>query len=125
MAQHTIPLSAARLIIYGIIGSLVLCGCGEASRETRTGDEVVAKINNYTLTVQDFRDEAGRTLGHRHLLMDSSEAKKALLEQETGYLKKLNVPYEKHTACIERVLGLMENDKGGFGFSSHVRPRTP
>ncbi|MDD5439055.1 MAG: hypothetical protein PHS37_02605 [Candidatus Omnitrophica bacterium] len=68
------------VLILGI-GAWSLNGCGKAKQPPSPDDAVVAKINNYELTVFDFKDAAQRTLPMRDYRKDPAKAKADFLEQ--------------------------------------------
>lgn len=68
----------ATILVVGLLFS----GCESNSEAPGSGDsQVVARINNYELTVKDFKNEAGRTLSEKYLLSDPIRAKEELLEE--------------------------------------------
>jgi len=65
------------------ISALVFCfmACGCAQHSNSDDDQVVAKINNYELTKEDFKNEALLITGSKSLPPDQSKAKEELLDE--------------------------------------------
>lgn len=64
-----------------IICGILLAGCGKCYEAQETGDtRVVAKINDYQLTVDDFKNETDITLARRYLSGDPRGVREAVLE---------------------------------------------
>ena len=91
-------------VILLIIGQLSLAtyGCG-GSKKISGDDKVVARINNYTMTVGDFRDSA-RTLGGtreevleeiitRNILIQ--EAQKENFDKDKAFMKEIEKYWEQ------------------------------
>jgi len=67
------------ILMVSILSTLIFSGCGSDFSEKPKEDQVVAKINNYELTISDFKNETNTTLATRYL-QDPIKAKEALLE---------------------------------------------
>ena len=63
-----------------ILTIFILYGCGRNFSEKGEDSQVVAKINNYELSVTDFKNEIDPTLANKYLSEDSKEAKRELLD---------------------------------------------
>ncbi len=57
---------------------LAICGCGNKMTQDK---RVVARINNYELTVDDFKSEADLVMANKRLSEDPEKAKEELLEE--------------------------------------------
>ena len=66
------------LVSFFIITVLALGGCGK--QPAGKNGEIVARINNYELTVEDFKSEVDPILAKRYMTVEPDLAKKALLE---------------------------------------------
>ena len=66
------------LISFFMIAALALSGCGK--QPAGKNGEIVARINNYELTVEDFKSEVDPILAKRYMTVEPDLAKKALLE---------------------------------------------
>jgi len=72
-----------RAILGALVIGIFLCamnGCGNAKHTAVPDDQVIARINDYELTVYDFKDESRRMLAYKDIIKDPSQAKKDLLE---------------------------------------------
>jgi len=58
--------------------SFSICGCGHKASEEK---KVVARINNYDLTVEDFKDSAGLAMADQYVSETPEKAKERLLEE--------------------------------------------
>ncbi len=68
------------IILVFIAFGFVFSGCGRSSLEEGEDARVVARINNYELTVSDFKEEIDPRLAMRYLSKDPLKAKEELLE---------------------------------------------
>lgn len=64
--------------IFVVACLIFAAGC---AKEKSKSQQVLAKINNYALTVRDFNEEVSLTRGNKSLSADPLEAKKQLLEE--------------------------------------------
>ncbi len=60
--------------------ALLILGCGRA-KELPPDSECVATINNYKLTVEDFKEDLKATVGKMYLAEDPARAKSDILEE--------------------------------------------
>ncbi len=68
-------------ILAVVMSGIIFCGCGCDSADPGSEDaRVVAGINDYELTVADFKNEADFTLSQKDILSNPLEAKERLLE---------------------------------------------
>ena len=68
-------------ILVVVLSGIIFCGCGCDFTGPGSEDEsVVARINDYDLTVSDFKNEAAFTLSQKDILSNPLEAKERLLE---------------------------------------------
>lgn len=65
-------------IILAVACLVFTAGC---AKEKSKGQHVLAKINNYELTVQDFNDEISLTRGNKNLSADPLKAREQLLQE--------------------------------------------
>ncbi len=69
------------LLIVISLGLLPVYGCGK-SKAVAGGSKVVARINNYEMTVNDFKEEAGRGMSaSKEGLLEELIIKKVLLQE--------------------------------------------
>jgi peptidyl-prolyl cis-trans isomerase C len=71
------------IFLYGALVltvSVCAAGCGRMGEKTPDESGVVAKINNYELTIADFKDEADLTMANKYLSEDPGSAKEEFLE---------------------------------------------
>jgi len=68
------------LFILILLTSLISTGCGKVPRSQDGDSRVVARINDYELTVMDLKNEADFKMGDRYFEEDPVKAKRALLE---------------------------------------------
>jgi len=73
----------ARIILFSSVGLAVILGiAGCCCRKgTDSGADIVAEINKYKMTVEDFRDEARLTAATKYLPADREKAKEELLDE--------------------------------------------
>jgi hypothetical protein len=69
------------MIIFTVIAALFITGAGCGKKPAGADGKIVAKINNYELTAEDFNDEARLTLSNKLLSGDPKKAKEELLEE--------------------------------------------
>jgi hypothetical protein len=67
--------------IFVVISILSVTSAGCGKKPAGAEDKVVARINNYDLTVRDFRDEISLTIANKLLPGDPKKAKEELLEE--------------------------------------------
>lgn len=60
--------------------SLFVCGCGE-QKEVLPGDKVVARINDYTMTVEDFRNGARAVRGTKDEVLEELITRNILIQE--------------------------------------------
>ncbi len=69
-----------RVLMIALAGAvLAVAGCG--TRRDVPDDKVLAKINNYDLTVADFKYEGGLTLANKYFSDDPEKAKEDMLDE--------------------------------------------
>ena len=69
------------VIITSIVCGIVFSGCGGGSGDAASGDtRVIARVNDYQLTVTDFRNETDFRFINRYLPADPLKAKEKILE---------------------------------------------
>ena len=69
-----------RVVLLLIILGIIVSGCGRGG-ESLIDKRIIARINNYELTVSDFNNEIGSLLMRKYLARDPLKAKEELLEQ--------------------------------------------
>jgi peptidyl-prolyl cis-trans isomerase C len=69
------------IIIFTAIATLFITGAGCGKKPAGLDGKIVAKINNYELTAEDFNDEARLTLSNKLLSEDPKKAKEELLDE--------------------------------------------
>jgi len=66
------------ILTFCLAASILVCGCG---KKADVNGKVVAKINDYKLTVDDFRDEANAAFANKYVTGDPEKAKESLLDE--------------------------------------------
>ena len=92
---------SAILLIIGQL-SLVIYGCG-GSNKVSGDDKVVARINNYTMTMGDFRDSARTVVGTREEALEEiitrniliQEAQKENFDKGKAFMKEIEKYWEQ------------------------------
>ena len=65
-----------------LASALILISCGGcADKPALSGGKVLAKINNYELTVEDFNDETRLTAANKGLRADTKKAREEMLDE--------------------------------------------
>ena len=62
------------------VSVFIFCGCGNSAR-TPDDKTLIARINNYEMTVSDFKDEASLTLASKRIYSNADKAKEELLDE--------------------------------------------
>jgi len=84
-----------------ILTGFLICGCGKARER---GNKVIARINNYTMTDEDFRDAMSRTLGStKEAILDElitknilvQEAQRENFDKDKAFMKEIESYWEQ------------------------------
>ncbi len=78
-----------------------LCGCG--SPKGRSEEKIIAKINNYSMTAEDFRDSARTVSGTKEEVLDQlitknilvQEAQKEKFDKDKTFMKEIEKYWEQ------------------------------
>ena len=82
---------------------LYVCGCGRA-KEAAGDNRVIARINKYTMTAEDFRNSASRTFGAtKEEILDElitknvliQEAQKENFDKDKAFMKEIERYWEQ------------------------------
>lgn len=71
----------SHMVFAMLFPALILSGCSGGSSAPKGGGKVIAKINNYELTEEDFRDNAAIMTRGEFYARDKEKAKKEFLEE--------------------------------------------
>lgn len=70
-----------KILLFVLIVFMCVSGCAKSKEPASAEDKVIAKINDYKLTVADFNDGLKTTMAQRFLAADPENAKKDILEE--------------------------------------------
>lgn len=92
------------LMILLIAGQLGASGCSCSTPKKPSGEEkIVAKINKYNMTVEDFRDSARAVSGTKEQMLDAlitkniliQEAQKQNFDKDKAFMKEIERYWEQ------------------------------
>ncbi|MDP3791673.1 MAG: SurA N-terminal domain-containing protein [Candidatus Omnitrophota bacterium] len=69
------------ILLIVSVSFLLIAGCGRSKEAMSPEDKVIARVNNYELTVADFNDGLKTTIAHKFLATDPVNAKEDILEE--------------------------------------------
>lgn len=101
--------SIKNLIKALMAASLILAfGCEKNMKNTQVGDKrVLAKINNYEMTIADFKDGVKLAAGYKNFALDSIKAKQELLDdliiKNTLIQEAQKLDFDKDASFIKEI----------------------
>ena len=70
-----------KILWFVLVTLIFLTGCAKNREGVSPEDRVIAKVNNYELTVGDFKEGLKTTVAQKNLSADPANAKKEILEE--------------------------------------------
>ena len=70
-----------KILSFALIALMFFAGCAKSKESASLEDRVIASINNYKLTIADFKEGLKTTIAQKNLAADPSKAKEDMLEE--------------------------------------------